>query len=156
VRVLFLFGPNLAALDRRDPETYGGRSLEEVMAEVEDRGRRLGHEVVWRQSDHEGDLVGWLLAAGEQGFGAGVLNPGALGHYSYALRDAVEASGIPVMEVHFSNIYSREEFRRRSVVSDVCVGVVAGLGAGGYHVALEALPWITPDGGTASPGASTI
>ena len=141
MRVLFLFGPNLGALGRRDPETYGGRSLEEVMAEVV--GRAGGHEVVWRQSDHEGELVGWLLAAGEEGFEAIVLNPGALTHYSYAVRDAVEASGLPVLEVHFSNIYAREGFRRRSVISDACVGTIVGLGAGGYHVALEALPWIT-------------
>lgn len=143
MKVLYLFGPALGALDRRDPDTYGGQSLEEVMTEVEERARALEHEVVWRQSDHEGDLVGWLLGAGQEGAGAVVLNPGALTHYSYALRDAVEASGVPVLEVHFTNIYGREQFRRRSVISDACVGVVAGLGAGGYHVALEVLPWIT-------------
>lgn len=141
MRVLFLFGPNLGALGRRDPETYGGRSLEEVMGEVV--ARAGDHEVVWRQSDHEGELVGWLLAAGEEGFEAIVLNPGALTHYSYAVRDAVEASGLPVLEVHFSNIYAREGFRRRSVISDACVGTIVGLGAEGYHVALEAMPWIT-------------
>lgn len=143
MKVLFLFGPNLGALGRRDPALYGGKSLEEVMAAVEARARELGHEPAWRQSDHEGDLVGWLLGAGEEGFEAAVLNPGALTHYSHALRDAVEASGLPVLEVHFSNIYAREGFRRHSVISDACVGVVAGLGARGYDVALEALPWIT-------------
>jgi 3-dehydroquinate dehydratase-2 len=98
----------------------------------------LGHEVTWRQSDHEGDLVGWLL-----GVGAAVINPGALSHYSYALRDAIEASGLPVIEVHMSNTLAREEFRHRSVVSGVCRASIIGLGAGGYHLALEAMPWIT-------------
>lgn len=144
MNVLFLFGPNLGALGRRDPETYGGESLEEVMAGVEARGRQLGHEITWRQSDHEGDLVGWLVGASGEGFEAVVLNPGALTHYSYAVRDGVEASGLPVIEVHFTNIYAREEFRRRSVVSDACRAVIVGLGAGGYHQALEALSWITP------------
>lgn len=142
MKILFVFGPNLGALGRRDPATYGGHSLEDVMREVGERGGRLGHEVAWRQSDHEGELVGWLLGAKDEGVEAVVLNPGALTHYSYAVRDAVEASGVPVLEVHFSNIFAREGFRRRSVISDACVGTIVGLGAGGYHVALEALPWI--------------
>ncbi len=144
MNVLFLLGPNLGALGRRDPERYGTASLAEVMAGVEERGRALGHEVAWRQSDHEGDLVGWLLSARGEGFEVVVLNPGALTHYSYALRDAVEASGLPVLEVHMTNVHAREEFRRRSVVADVCRGSIVGLGVGSYHLALEALPWITP------------
>ena len=87
--------------------------------------------------------MGWLLGAGAEGFGAIVINPGALTHYSYALRDAVEASGVPVIEVHMSNTQAREDFRHRSVVSDVCRASIIGLGAGGYHLALEAMPWIT-------------
>jgi 3-dehydroquinate dehydratase II len=113
------------------------------MTSVEERAARLGHEVVWRQSDHEGDLVSWLLGADAEGVGAVVINPGALTHYSYALRDAIEASGLPTIEVHMSNTQAREEFRRRSVVSDVCRASIIGLGAGGYHLALEAMPWIT-------------
>ncbi|MGH2739101.1 MAG: type II 3-dehydroquinate dehydratase [Actinomycetota bacterium] len=144
MNVLFLFGPNLGALERRDPETYGKETLEEIMSGVEQRGTELGHAVAWVQSDHEGELVGRLLGARDDGFGAVVLNAGALSHYSYALRDAVEACGIPVLEVHMTNIYAREEFRRHSVISEVCRGVIAGLGAGGYHQALEALRWITP------------
>lgn len=138
-----LFGPNLGALGERDPEVYGGASLEELMADVERRAGELGHEIEWRQSDHEGDLVEWLLGARDQGFEALVVNPGALTHYSYAIRDAIEASGLPAIEVHLSNVFAREGFRRRSVISDVCRGVIVGLGGGGYHVALEALRWIT-------------
>ena len=143
MKVLYLFGPNLGALGRRDPQTYGSETLDEIMLAVEARASTLGHEVAWRQSDHEGDLVGWLLAAAEEGFDAAVVNPGALSHYSYSLRDAVEASGLPVIEVHMSHIAAREEFRRHSVVSEACRATITGLGAGGYHLALEAMPWIT-------------
>ncbi|MGZ8593596.1 MAG: type II 3-dehydroquinate dehydratase [Actinomycetota bacterium] len=143
MRVEYLFGPNLGALGTREPERYGTQTLEEIMGEVADRAARLGHETAWRQSDHEGELLGWLLAAEGEGFGAVVLNAGALTHYSYALRDAIEACALPVLEVHMTNIYAREEFRRHSVISDVCRATIAGAGAGGYHVALEALPWIT-------------
>ena len=143
MNVLFLFGPNLAALGRRDPGTYGTDTLADIMAAVQRRATELGHEVEWHQSDHEGDLVGRLLGAADEGSSAVVINPGALSHYSYALRDAVEACGVPVVEVHMSNIYAREEFRRHSVISEVCRATITGLGAGGYHLALEAMPWIT-------------
>jgi 3-dehydroquinate dehydratase-2 len=143
MRVLFLFGPNLGALGRREPERYGTQTLEEIMAQVSERGARLGHETMWRQSDHEGELVGWLNGAAAEGFEAQVINPGALSHTSYALRDAVEGSGLPVVEVHMTNIYAREEFRRHSVISAVCRVTISGAGPGGYHLALEALPWIT-------------
>lgn len=143
MKVLFLFGPNLGALGRREQSLYGSESLEDIMRSVQERGTGLDHEVVWRQSDHEGDLVGWLLGAGAEGVGAVVINPGALTHYSYALRDAIEASGLPVIEVHMSNTQAREDFRHRSVVSEVCRASIIGLGAGGYHLALEAMPWIT-------------
>ncbi|HEY6566239.1 MAG TPA: type II 3-dehydroquinate dehydratase [Actinomycetota bacterium] len=140
MNVLFVFGPSLGALGRRDPDTYGHQSLEEIMAEVTQQASE--HEVAWYQSDHEGDLVGRLLGARAAGHDAVVLNPGALSHYSYALRDAVEACELPVIEVHMSNIYAREEFRRHSVISEVCRATITGLGAGGYHLALEAMPWI--------------
>ena len=99
--------------------------------------------MTWRQSDHEGELVGWFLGARGEGIEAIVVNPGALTHYSYALRDAIEGSGLPVIEVHMTNIHAREEFRRTSVVAGVCRASIIGLGAGGYHLALEAMPWIT-------------
>ncbi|HEY7756566.1 MAG TPA: type II 3-dehydroquinate dehydratase [Actinomycetota bacterium] len=143
MRVLYLFGPNLGALGTREPERYGSQTLEQIMAEVADRAEELGHETAWRQSDHEGELVGWLLGAAVEGWEAVVLNPGALTHYSYALRDAIEAGGLPTIEVHMTNIYAREEFRRHSVVSAVCRVTISGAGAGGYHLALEAVSWIT-------------
>ena len=143
MKVRYLFGPSLGALGQRDPATYGSETLEEIMAGVAERAEGLGHEAEWHQSDHEGDLVGWLLGARADGVDAVVINPGALTHYSYALRDAIEASGLPVIEVHMSNTQAREEFRRRSVVSEVCRASIIGLGAGGYHLALEAMPWIT-------------
>lgn len=143
MNVLFLFGPNLGALGRRDPETYGSETLAEVMEAVEARATALGHTARWRQSDHEGELIGWLLAAKGDGVDAIVINPGALTHYSYALRDAIEAAGVPAIEVHMSNVAAREPFRRVSVVSEVCAGTISGLGSGGYHLALEAVPWIT-------------
>jgi 3-dehydroquinate dehydratase-2 len=143
MRVLFLFGPNLGTLGSRDPELYGTQTLVEIMGEVDERARSLGHQVEWRQSDHEAELLGALTGARDEGFEVVVANPGALSHYSIALRDAVEACGVPVIEVHMTNIYAREEFRRHSVISAVCRATIVGAGAGGYHLALEALPWIT-------------
>ena len=142
MKVLFVFGPNLGALGRRDPEKYGSQTLAEVMDEVA-AAAAGSHEIEWRQSDHEGDLIGWLLAAGDEGFEAVVINPGALSHYSLALRDAAEACSPTLIEVHQTNIYAREEFRRHSVVSPAARVVIAGAGVGGYHLALEALAWIT-------------
>lgn len=143
MNVLFLFGPNLGALGRRDPEIYGSETLPEIMDAVERRGTELGHTLRWRQSDHEGELIGWLLQAAGEGVEAVVLNPGALAHSSYALRDAIESSGLPVLEVHMSNVHAREQFRRRSVTAEACRGSIIGLGAGVYHLALEAMPWTT-------------
>jgi 3-dehydroquinate dehydratase II len=143
MRVLFLFGPNLGTLGSRDPDRYGTETLPQIMDDVEKRATSSGHRTEWRQSDHEGDLVAWLNDARKDGFGVVVVNPGALTHYSYALRDAVEACGAPVIEVHMTNIYAREEFRRHSVISPVCRVTISGAGAGGYHLAIEALPWIT-------------
>jgi len=142
MNVRYLFGPNLGALGRRDPEVYGSATLPEIMDEVRARGDALGHVVSWMQSDHEGALIEALLTARDDAIDAVILNAGALTHSSYALRDAIEACGLPVLEVHMSNVAARERFRRNSVISDVCVGSIVGLGAGGYHLALEAMPWI--------------
>lgn len=143
MRVLFLFGPNLGALGTRDPERYGTQTLVEIMGEVTERAGTLGHQVEWRQSDQESELLSALGNARNEQFEVVVANPGALSHYSIALRDAIEACGLPVIEVHMTNIYAREAFRRHSVISAVCRTTIVGAGAGGYHLALEALPWIT-------------
>jgi len=156
VKVLLLLGPNLGALAGREPELYGGEPLEDVMASVARRAADLDHELTWRQSDAEADLVRWLLAAPDEGFEAVIANPGALTHYSHALGDALEASGLPAVEVHQTNVFAREGFRRRSVISKACRAVIVGLGVGGYHVALEALGWITEtEGGGSPPGSTT-
>lgn len=143
MKVLYLFGPNLGALGHRDPERYGTRTLGQIMDDVAETGHVAGHEIAWRQSDHEGDLVGWLNGAAGEGYEAVAVNPGALTHYSYALRDAIEGCGLPVIEVHQTNIYAREEFRRHSVVSGVCRGTISGFGEAGYRLALDALAWTT-------------
>ena len=121
----------------------GLEAVEQIMASVDDAAKAAGHQIAWRATEHEGELGSWLLAARQEGFQAVVVNPGALAHYSYALRDAIEASGLPVIEVHMSNVFAREEFRRHSVISPTCRVVISGAGAGGYHLALEALRWIS-------------
>ena len=143
MKVLVLLGPSLGALGRRDPDRYGTETLEDVRAAITTAAGARGDEVVLEQSDDEGALVARLLGAGGDGFDGVVLNPGALTHYSLALRDAVEAGGLPVVEVHQTNIFARESFRRHSVVSPACRAVIAGLGTRGYHLGLEALAWIT-------------
>ncbi|MEX0756188.1 MAG: type II 3-dehydroquinate dehydratase [Actinomycetota bacterium] len=139
MRVLYVFGPNLGALGEREPEKYGTQTLPEIMEGVAKRAAELGHEVEWRQSDHEGEILGWVRGASGDGFEAVVLNAGALTHSSYALRDAIEAGEAPVIEVHQTNIYAREEWRRHSVISPVSRITIAGAGTLGYHLALEAV-----------------
>ena len=143
MNILFLFGPNLGALGRRDPAVYGAATLEEIVAELDEHAVRLGHTLRWHQSDHEGALVEQLLAASGDRVDAVVLNAGALTHTSYVLRDAIEACGVPVVEVHMSNVAAREAFRHTSVIAGVCRGSIVGFGVGSYHLALEAMPWIT-------------
>ena len=144
MKVLYLFGPNLGALGTRDPERYGTQTLEAIMGEVSRRAEGLGHRIGWRQTEREDELVGWLLGARGEGFDAVVINPGALTHYAVGLAEAIVTSGLPTVEVHMTNIYAREEFRRHSVIAPVCQVTIAGAGAGGYHLALEALAWTTP------------
>ncbi len=138
-KLLVLSGPNLQRLGKREPDVYGRQTLEEIHAELSATASALGVSVDCRQSNYEGELVGWLGEAGDQGFAGILINPGALTHYSYALHDAIKASGLPCVELHLSNPDAREEFRHRSVVAAVCVGRVAGFGAGSYRLALIGL-----------------
>jgi len=138
MKILYLFGPNLGALGTRDPQTYGSETLGEIMDAVTERGRGLGHDVSWRQSDHEGELIGWFLGARADGIDAIVVNPGALTHYSYALRDALAAVPLPAVEVHLSNVHAREAFRHHSVTAGACRGQIAGFGVRSYTLGLDA------------------
>jgi 3-dehydroquinate dehydratase-2 len=144
--VLVLHGPNLNLLGTREPGVYGRVTLPEVDRRVREHGRRRGVRVECRQSNVEGELIGWLQDAGREGFAGVVLNPGAFTHYSIALRDAVAAIGIPVVEVHLSNIHGREEFRHRSVIAAVARGQIAGFGPESYVLGLDALLALPTEG----------
>ncbi|WP_155370383.1 type II 3-dehydroquinate dehydratase [Catellatospora vulcania] len=138
MKVYVLNGVNLGRLGTRQVDVYGVTTYASLVELCEKTGALLGLDVECRQTDHEGELVGWLhQAADEQA--AVVLNPGAWSHYSYAVRDACAMLNAPLIEVHISNIHTREEFRHHSVVSAVATGVIAGLGVDGYRLALEHL-----------------
>jgi 3-dehydroquinate dehydratase II len=138
VRVYVLNGPNLGRLGSRQVDVYGVISYPDLVALCESTGKELGLDVVAKQTDAEHEMIGWLHAAGDEEAPV-VLNPGAWSHYSYAIRDACALLRAPLIEVHISNIHSREEFRHHSVVSAVATGVVAGLGVDGYRLALRHL-----------------
>jgi 3-dehydroquinate dehydratase-2 len=134
VKVLVLNGPNLGRLGRREPEIYGSTTHAELAEHLVGTGEGLGLEVEVRQTDHEGEMIGWLHEAAEHSIPV-VLNPAAWTHYSIAVADAVAQVPV-VVEVHISNVHAREEFRRHSVISQFCTGTIVGLGLGGYDLAL--------------------
>ena len=136
--ILLLNGPNLNLLGTRKPEVYGTRTLAQIEEMVRDHAAERDCACICRQSNHEGELIDIIHEA--NGSCAGIVyNPGAHAHYSYALRDAIEAISIPVVEVHISDIRAREDFRAISVIEDVCVASVCGKGAQGYVEAFDAL-----------------
>jgi 3-dehydroquinate dehydratase-2 len=148
--VAVLNGPNLNLLGARRPDIYGRTTLADVETLCREEARQLGHELDFRQSNHEGQLVewiqevGWSVTAGRS-IGA-VLNPAAYTHTSVALHDAIEGLDVPVVELHISNIHRREEWRHRSLVSPVAAAVVMGLGVLGYPVAIQALHRLAEEG----------
>jgi 3-dehydroquinate dehydratase II len=138
VRVDVLNGVNLDVLGRRDPTLYGGLSLDELEARIGAWAEELGCAARCRQTNSEGEYVGWCHEACDGADGV-IVNPGAWSHYSYAIHDALELLSVPVVEVHLSNIYEREEWRRHSVISDLAAKRIVGRGPDGYREALEFL-----------------
>ena len=138
MKILILHGPNLNLLGRREPEIYGLMTLDDINNKLIEMGKEAGAQVTCLQSNHEGALIDALQDARTWADGV-VFNPGGYTHTSVALRDAISAIGIPVIEVHLSNVSAREEFRHKSLISAVCKGTISGLGWQSYLLALKAL-----------------
>lgn len=136
--IFVLNGPNLNLLGTREPDIYGSETLDDIAAAMTDRAAELGVTLDIRQSNHEGHLIDWLQEAGASGVKAVILNPGGYTHTSVAIRDAVAAIDVPVIEVHLSNPDARESFRRRSLIAAVAKGSIKGFGAQSYMLALDA------------------
>ena len=135
--IYILNGPNLNLLGQREPEIYGRQTLADLEALTRAKAASLGHEIVFRQTNREGELVDWIQEARAQG-SAVIINAAAYSHTSVAIHDALKAVDLPVIEVHLSNIHRRESFRHHSYISAASDGVIVGLGAQGYELAVEA------------------
>ena len=137
--ILILHGPNLNLLGQREPAIYGSQTLVELDKQILQLGQQLGVEIETFQSNHEGALIDRLHQSLQDGTAGILINPGGLTHTSVALRDAIVALSVPVVEVHLSNIHSREDFRKHSFISPVASGVICGFGADSYLLALRAV-----------------
>ena len=137
-RILVLHGPNLNLLGQREPDVYGRKTLAQIDADLSARAKELDVEIDCFQSNHEGELVDRIQEAMDSAGGI-LINPAGFTHSSVALRDALAAVALPVIEIHLSNVYARESFRQHSYVSPIAMGVISGLGAHGYLLALEAM-----------------
>ena len=137
-KILVLHGPNLNLLGTREPEHYGKVTLADIDKKLQQQAKKAGVELTSQQSNAEHELVNYIQAAGNDQVDFIIINPAAFTHTSVALRDALAATGIAFIEVHLSNIYKREEFRHQSYFSDIAIGVISGLGAQGYELALQA------------------
>jgi 3-dehydroquinate dehydratase-2 len=144
-KVFVLNGPNLNLLGTREPEIYGKTTLEDVEAITREAAKKHGLEVEFRQSNVEGELVNWLQEARDKAAGV-IINPAAYTHTSVALHDAIKAIGIPVIEVHMSNIFAREPWRHHSHITPVARGMICGFGADGYVLAVDALAVVIRSG----------
>jgi len=136
MNILIINGPNINLLGKREPEIYGHMDYVRLMDRVRAFATEKGVSVKIEQSNHEGMIIDIIHAAPGE-FDAIVINPGAYTHYSYAIYDAIKAVGLPAIEVHFTNIHNRDEFRRKSVIAPACVGQIAGLGVRGYELAIS-------------------
>ncbi|WP_174801849.1 type II 3-dehydroquinate dehydratase [Martelella limonii] len=141
-QIFVLNGPNLNLLGQREPGIYGALSLASIETACRALGEELGFQIDFRQSNHEGVLVDWIHEANEKAAGVAI-NPGAYGHTSIALHDAIRAIAVPVVELHLSNIHAREAFRHKSMIAPVVKGVICGLGQDSYLLALRALKTLT-------------
>ena len=138
VKILIIHGPNLNMLGKRQPEIYGDTTLEEINRLLFDRAKKADVELIIKQSNYEGEIIQNLQELHMEVSGI-IINPAAYTHYSIAIRDTLSALKVPVVEVHLSNIYAREEFRQHSVIAPVCRGQISGFGSNSYLLALEAL-----------------
>ncbi len=137
MKILTIHGPNLNLLGRREPEIYGSKTLDMINREIDRHGEALALATTCYQSNHEGEIIDWLQNAGKEGFSGIIINPAAFTHTSVAIRDAIAAIELPVIEVHLSNISAREDFRQKSLTAAVCRGSISGFGSTSYLVALE-------------------
>lgn len=150
MNILLINGPNMQLLGSREPDVYGRTTLDDLNRQLNQTALELGVTIDFFQSNHEGDIVDRIGGAARDGFEGIVINPAAYTHTSVAIHDALRAAALPAIEVHISNINSREEIRHRSITASACVGSIAGLGTDGYHWALRALVKLLSDNKSSS------